>query len=297
MSVRDEDGTTRPAKVPITIEHLLTHRAGLSYSFLAECPVGHKYRDTNINDASVTLEQMASTIATMPLAFEPGSEWRYSVATDILARVLEVVLEQPLTEILAENLITPLAMNDTGFNVPAEQRHRIMAPFGKSDLNDLMDFDDQPQSLIPAELSAQHPDDSETFCRGGYGLYSTIDDYAKFASFLTSGFSANGERLLSRKMIELMGANRIPESQRPLRVGPIIFPGYGFGLTGRVMTNQGEALGLTSIGEHGWAGAASTYFWIDPEEDLIGITMAQYLGSKIPLGDDIRNAVYPALDD
>ena len=297
MTVMNADGNASPAKSPMIIEHLLTHRAGLCYGFLTDSHVSEFYRNSNINSAKISLEQAIKTIAEFPLAFEPGSQWQYSVATDVLARVIEVILERPLQEILSEMVFQPLGMVDTGFMIPKAERSRLMAMFGKSDLNELMNFDDKPQTLIPADLSAEHPVDDVNFCRGGYGLYSTIEDYSRLTDFLVSGISGGGERLLAGKTIELMWTNRIPDSQLPLRVGPIFLAGYGYGLAGRIMMDTGQAYGLTSNGEFGWAGAASTYFWIDHQEDIIGITMAQYLGSKVPLGDDIRNAVYQALDD
>jgi CubicO group peptidase (beta-lactamase class C family) len=296
MEITDNQGNARPAKGPILIEHLLTHRAGFSYGFLGGCPVGRLYRESRINDASLSLAAMVEIIAAMPLAFEPGSQWRYSVATDVLARVIEIALDQPLPEILKERIFDPLDMGETGFSVPESQQHRIMAVFGESDLDYVMDFDDKPQTLIATDLTGQYPSDDPAFWRGGYGLFSTIDDYAKLTNFLAGGETTQGDPLLSRKAMQLMWTNRIPDNQLPLCIGPLVLPGYGYGLAGRVMIDLGGSPGLTSMGEFGWAGAASTYFWIDPEEDLIGITMAQYLGAKIPLGDDMRNAVYQALE-
>ena len=118
----------------------------------------------------------------------------------------------------------------------------------------------------------------------------------KVAKFLGNGVTADGSRLLSRKTVDLMWTNRVPADQRPLRIGPAALPGYGFGLNGRVMVDMGQALSLTSMDEGGWAGAASTYFWVDRHEDMCGVVMSQYLGSQIPLADDIRQAVYQALD-
>ncbi len=297
MSIIQENGSTIPAKSPIIIEHLLTHRAGFTYGFITDCPVSKFYRQSDINDANLSLEEAIKRIAEMPLVFEPGKRWQYSVATDVLARVLEVVLGKNLPDILNELLLLPLGMVDTGFHIEASQQSRLLSVFGKSDLNEVMNYDDKPQTLIPSDPSDHHPVNDKKFCRGGYGLYSTIDDYSRCVDFLGSGLTSRGERLLSSKMIELMWTNRIPDNQLPLRIGPVLLPGYGFGLAGRVMMDIGKAYGLTSQGECGWAGAASTYFWIDPKEDIIGLTMTQYLGSKIPIGDDIRNAVYQALDD
>jgi CubicO group peptidase (beta-lactamase class C family) len=297
MTVMNADGKTSPAKSPMIIEHLLTHRAGFSYGFLTDSPVVEHYRSSNINDANVSLEEMVTTISDFPLAFEPGSQWQYGVATDVLARIIEVILDRSLPEILNEMILKPLGMTDTGFIIPKADRSRLMAMFGKSDLDEVMKFDDKPQTLVPADLSAQYPVADDNFYRGGLGLYSTIEDYSRFSDLLVSGVSNTGERLLSSKTIELMWTNRIPDSQMPLRIGPIFLAGYGFGLAGRIMLDTGKGYGLTSNGEFGWTGAASTYFWIDRREDIIGITMAQYMGSKIPLSDDIRNAVYQALDD
>ncbi len=297
MSVLQKDGSTIPANSPIIIEHLLTHRAGLSYGFITDCPVSEFYRQSEINDASLSLEEAIKKIAEMPLVFEPGSKWQYSVATDVLARVLEVALGKNLPDILNELLLLPLGMVDTGFHIEAPQQPRLLSVFGKSDLNEVMNFDDKSQALTPSDPSDHHPVNDIKFYRGGYGLYSTIDDYSLCVDFLGSGLTSKGERLLSSKMVELMWTNRIPDNQLPLRIGPIPLPGYGFGLAGRVMMDIGKSYGLTSQGECGWAGAASTYFWIDKKEDIVGLTMTQYLGSKIPIGDDIRNAVYQALDD
>jgi len=297
MTIIDDEGDTRPAKAPILIEHLLTHRAGLSYGFIPDCPAGRLHREGLMADASASLEEVIREVAGLPLAFEPGSQWRYSVATDVMARILEVIAGKPLPEILKETVFDPLGMSETGFMVPEGQRHRLMAMFGKSDLNTIFDYDDQPQSLVAADMTSLYPADDPNYYRGGYGLFSTLDDYSLFTAFLTTGLSATGERLLSRKALELMWTNRLPANQMPMRIGPIVFAGYGHGLAGRVMVDPGQGFGLTSVGECGWAGAATTYFWIDKAEDLTGIVMAQYLGSKIPLQDDIRNAVYQALDD
>jgi CubicO group peptidase (beta-lactamase class C family) len=113
---------------------------------------------------------------------------------------------------------------------------------------------------------------------------------------LLSGRAPDGEVMLSRKMLEMLAANRIPESQLPLRIGPNPLPGYGWGLGVRVMLDQGRSVSLTSVGEFGWSGAAGTYFWVDPAERMIGVMMTQYLASMLPLADDFRSAVYQMLE-
>ena len=296
MQVLQADGSLTPAGL-ITIEHLLTHRAGFSYGFLPDCPVGTLYRSENLRDATVSLEEFTNSIARQPLAFQPGSKWHYSVATDVLGRVLEVVLKKPLSDILNDYIIAPLGLKDTGFMVPEAQRHRLLPMFGKSNIDEIMQYDLAPQSLISASTSFEYPCDDPKFARGGLGLFSTLADYSKIASFLANGFGPDNTRLLSRKSVQMMWTDRIPESQKPMMIGPFVMAGYGWGLAGRVMADMGRAMLPSSVGECGWAGAASTFFWIDPEEDLIGVVMTQYLGSKIPIGEDFMTATYQALDD
>ncbi len=295
MQVLADDGSLVRA-APITIEHLLTHRAGLSYGFLADCPVAALYRDTQMHRGDMDFAEIVDLVATLPLAFQPGSKWQYSVATDVLGRVLEVIEGRRLGDIIADYISTPLGLTDTGFQVPPHAQARIAPVFGKSSINDVKEFATPPQKLIAADMSVEHPHDNPDFRRGGMGLFSTLDDYTLIARFLASGCAADGTRLLSRKSVEMLWTDRIPESQKPLAIGPFVFGGYGFGLGGRVMSNPGAALLPTSMGEHGWAGAASTFFWIDPLEDLIGVVMTQYLGSIIPIGEAFMTATYQALD-
>ena len=144
-------------------------------------------------------------------------------------------------------------------------------------------------------VDAAHPFDSDTFARGGHGLYSTTSDYMRFLPVLMSGKTNNGTVLLSAPMVDMMWQNRIPDSQRPLAIGLLPLPGYGWNLFGRVMTDTGQALSLTGVGEGGWAGAASTYCWVDRERQLSGVVMTQYLGATVPVGDSIKSAAYQAL--
>ena len=237
---------------------------------------------------------MIATIASLPLAFEPGTGWRYSVATDVLARVIEVVEGKPIRQVVAERVIDPLGLADTGFSVADPSR--LMPMFGNGNLDDIMNFEPGPQKLVPTDVTDMYPCDDPEFGRGGYGLFSTIDDYMQIAEFLSSGRTADGNVLLSRKAVELMWTNRIPAAQMPLMIGPVALAGYGFTLAGRVMLDPGLGFWMTSPGEFGWSGAASTFFLVDPVEDVILVVMSQFLGSKIPLADDMRNAIFSALD-
>jgi len=296
MEVHGEDGM-RAARSLMVVEHLLTHQAGLSYGFLhGFCPVGKAMEGSDLFAAKYALAEICERIPDYGLAFDPGTSWNYSVATDVLGRIIELIEAKPLQVVLQERVFGPLGLTDTGFAVPEAEQHRVMPMFGESDLDRVFDFGSGAQTLTPVpKIEAGYPLNDPNYARGGVGLYSTLPDYMKIARFLSDG-RAGGAVLISRKGTEMLWADRIPESQKPMQLGPVALLGYGWGLAGRFCTHPGFAMGMTSMGEIGWAGAASTYFWIDPVEDLVGVVMTQYLGSKIPLGDDMRNAVYQALE-
>jgi CubicO group peptidase (beta-lactamase class C family) len=201
-----------------------------------------------------------------------------------------------MQSLLKEFIFGPLAMDDTDYFVPESKQDRLMTMYGISDVKD-MSFLNPPevQELILSDVEEMYPSTNPEYSRGGHGLFSTTDDYLKFGRMLLTGKSPGGEVILSRKMLEMMKSNRIPESQLPLRIGLSALPGYGWGLGIRIMMDPGKALSLTGKDEFGWAGAASTYFWVDPNEDMVGVIMSQYLGSILPLADDLRSAAYQML--
>ncbi len=297
MQVLLPSGQLRPAERPIMVEDLMTHRAGFSYEFITGCHIAPLYQSDKISsDGLCSLDAMMERLAELPLAFQPGSQFRYSVATDVLAHVIERATERPLDELLDEYLFQPLGMRDTAFHVPEEKRDRLMPMFGVADVSEFAPLHPRPQELTPADVSTMYPCDREDFRRGGHGLFSTTDDYARFARMLLDGKDPEGRTLLSRKTLEMMRANRIPPHQLPLTVGMKALPGYGWGLGVRVMMDVGRAMALSSPGELGWSGAASTYFFVDPAEELFGVFMTQYLGAVLPLNEDLRAAAYQMLD-
>jgi CubicO group peptidase (beta-lactamase class C family) len=297
MQVLLPSGQLRPAERPILVEDLLTHRAGFTYEFITGCHIAPLYLDNKISsDGLCSLQEMMERLAELPLAFQPGSQFRYSVATDVLAHVIERATDRPLDELLVEHIFEPLGMNDTAFHVPEAKRQRLMPMFGVTDISEFAPLHPRPQVLTPADVSDMYPCDRPDFRRGGHGLFSTLEDYARFARLLQNGKAADGRTLLSRKMLEMMRANRIPPHQLPLTIGMSALPGYGWGLGVRVMMNVGQAMALTGQGELGWAGAASTYFFVDPCEELFGVFMTQYLGAMLPLNEDLRVAAYQMLE-
>ena len=298
MMVLHPSGRLEPAERPITVEDLLTHRAGFTYEFITGCHIAPLYHQHNIvGDGRRSLAEMMALLAKQPLAFQPGSQFRYSVATDVLAHVIERATGENLGDLLKTHIFDPLGMSETGFAVPESERGRILPMFGIEDIRDLSPLNPPAQqTLQPINVDGMYPADDPHLSRGGHGLFSTISDYAKFARMLLDGKTPAGERLLSRAMHKMMLKNRIPAEQLPLTIGVSTLPGYGWGLGFRLMQDTGQALSLTNEGEFGWAGAASTYFWVDPEEELIGLFMAQYLGSILPLSENLRTAAYQMLD-
>ena len=296
MRVLTAQGQILPAQRPITVEDLITHRAGFTYEFIHGCHIAQYYREADIiADGNRSLHDMMGALAEQPLAFQPGSAFRYSVSTDVLAHVCQRAADQPLDELLAEQIFEPLGMTDTGFTVAPDQVERVMSMYGVGDLRAVPALDITPQTLEPMDVDEMYPLHNPAFQRGGHGLYATLADYAKFAQMLLTGHSASGETMLSPAMHQMLQANRIPAEQLPLTIGPNVLPGYGWGLVGRVLLDQGQALSLSGGGEFGWAGAASTYFWVDPAHQMTGVIMSQYLGASLPLSDDMRTAAYQLL--
>ena len=291
------DGALVPLRRPVTVEDLLTHRAGLSYDFLPDCPVATLYREARLcEDGSRSLEALVARLAALPLAGQPGTAFRYSFASDVLAHLIERVLDRALREVLAERVFAPLGMRETDFGVAEAARPRLVDMHGLRALGEVPPEVEPAQTLEPMDVSASYPADAAgRFARGGHGLFSTLDDYARFAALLGDGRAPDGRALLSAPMLAMLWRNRLPPAQRPIRVGHRLMPGYGWGLTGRVMLDVGEALHLTVDGEGGWAGAASTWFWVDRANGIDGVVLAQFLGSTVPLGPLMQAAAYQGL--
>jgi CubicO group peptidase (beta-lactamase class C family) len=305
MKVLADDGALVDQARPMQIRDLLMHTSGLTYDFMVDTPVAEMYRDARImNDATRSLESLIDELATIPLASQPGARWHYSVGIDVAARLIEVLSGQPLGDFLRDRLFDPLGMIDTGFGVPDSNLDRLSAMYG---LPDLIGENHSAIQLIEAamsgfneriDVSATYPTDTpDVFVRGGVGLFSTTGDYMRFAQMLANNGAHDGERLVSRKTLELMHSNHLPTELMPFELlgGPN--PGMGFGLGSRVMLDVAETGGTGSIGEYGWAGAAATYYWVDPVEELVGIFMTQYMtGAQQPNGD-MRSLTYQAIID
>jgi len=299
MIVLNPDGHLAPADGLITVEHLLTHRAGFSYDFNIGCAVAPYYRQAEIMENGYRdLGDIISILSELPLVFNPGSHWRYSVATDVLAYLLETVTQKTITELLRKYILNPLEMSDTNFTIEPENQDRIMQVYGVRSLSELPVLKRLPHDLSkPANLGRSHPLDYPEFRRGGYGLFSTISDYMKFANMLRDGKTIDGQVILSAGMWNLMHKARVSFPNNTFRINDEPFCGYGWNLIGRVMENVGEAQYTTSLGEFGWSGAAATYFWVDPIRDVTGCLMTQYIGREVPIDGMMQTAAMRMLSD
>jgi len=292
MRVLRTGGQLAPADGVITIEHLLTHRAGFSYDFTVGCPVAPYYRAADImGDGARDLSDLAGEIAAQPLVFNPGQSWLYSVSTDVLAHAIECATGKRIDTLLADYIFEPLGMVDTTFCLTPDQKGRLMAIYGPRSILALPVLQKMPHDLsVQADLGASHPLSDPNFRRGGYGLYSTVSDYMAFANMLLTGHAPNGDIILSSAMMDMARAVRVSFAQNTFRINDEPFSGYGWGLLGRVMENIGQAQYPTSQGEFGWSGAAATYFWVDPKRQVTGCVMTQYIGSEHPLGNMMHTA-------
>jgi CubicO group peptidase (beta-lactamase class C family) len=305
VRVLAEDGTLVDPVRPMLVRDLLTHTSGLTYDFLEDSPVNDLYRQARLmNDATRSLEAVIDELARLPLAFQPGTQWQYSLGIDVAARLVEIISGQPLGQFLEERMFGPLGMTDTAFGVPAGKLDRLAAMYG---LPDLFAKDQTFSALFQAwtngfnqriDVSDTYPTDTpDVFVRGGIGLYSTIGDYMRFAQMLLNNGELDGTRLLGRKTLSLMHSNHLPADLLPYALGGVPNPGFGFGLGSRVVMNVAETAGPGSVGEYGWLGAAKTYYWVDPQEDLIGLLMTQYMvGFDLP-DQDFRVLTYQAILD
>ncbi len=290
---------TVPAAEPVRIWHLLTHTAGLTYGFHRVHPVNAMYRAAGFEWSAppgTDLAQACDIWAGLPLLFQPGAEWNYSVATDVLGRVIEVVSGQRLDDFLTARILRPLGMTDTGFHAGETQLPRLAALYtpGTGGAAVRLDALGDAARRAPVMLG------------GGGGLVSTAADYHRFTQMLlprtdSPAGELDGTRLLSPRTVGYMTRNHLPGGAdletfgRPL-YAETPFRGVGFGLGLAVITDPGPGKVLCSAGELSWGGAASTTFWIDPAEELTVSFFTQLLpSSAYPLRSQLRQLVYQAL--
>jgi len=306
-------GNTVPQDSPMLVRHLLTHTSGLTYGFLQTNPVDALYRDRKLESANgpSTLAELVAEFARIPLICQPGSQWNYSVSTDVLGRLVEIWSGQTLADFFAESLFKPLAMVDSGFHVEENKHSRFSALYAPLTGGGMSDVG-RPSAADPAErggLKLQESSEDSRFMQptglysGGGGLTSTIDDYARFCQMLLNGGELEGARVLGRKTVEHMRLNHLPNNNDMAAMGQPVwsetsYDGIGFGLGFAVVLDPAKASIITSPGEHHWGGAASTFFWLDPAEELFVVFLTQLIpSSTYPIRRELRSRIYQALVD
>jgi CubicO group peptidase (beta-lactamase class C family) len=285
--------TVRAAE-PMLVWHLLTHTSGLTYGFQQANAVDEAYRAAGFFLDPPSEHDLASACdvwAGLPLLFEPGAEWNYSVSTDVVGRIVEIVSGQSLADFFAQRIFAPLGMMDTGFSVSEADRPRLTALYAH-------DPETATAVLYPGVdvISAQPP----KLLAGGHGLASTAADYHRFTQMLLRRGELDGARLLAPRTVDLMTANHLPgnatltEFGRPL-LDLVVNEGYGFGLGVSPLVDPIAAKTLSVAGEYRWEGAAGTAFWVDPAADMTVLFFTQVLFGSDDAWMGMRPLVYQAL--
>ena len=286
-----------PQSEPMEMWHLFTHTAGLTYGFMYQHPVDELYRKAGMEwgfPRDLDLAGLCSLLARQPLLFQPGAEWNYSVSLDVLGRVVEVIGGQRLGDFMRDRIFEPLGMSDTAFWCSADRAERMSALY----------------MATPGSLAAMRADAADRgvyhepkLDGGGGGLVSTTGDYVRFAEMLRNRGELDGRRILAPRTVEYMASNHLPGNADLTAYGRPLFAetsydGVGFGLGMSVTLDPVAAKVPGSVGDFGWGGAASTWFMVDPVEDLTLTFMTQLMPSSThPLRSQLKQMVHQALVD
>ena len=287
--------TKRPER-PMLMIDLLRHTSGLTYGFQQTTNVDAGYRKLHVGEriGGATLDTMIAQMATLPLEFSPGAAWNYSHSTDVLGYLVGKISGRPFDRFLRAHIFEPLGMNDTDFHVHPGKESRFAACYAFTPKNRMLLFDDPAKSVY-----LQPP----SMISGGGGAVSTASDYLRFCRMLLNGGTLDGVQILSPKTIALMTLNHLPDGKdlpalsRSL-FSEVTYNGVGFGLGFAVTIDTAKTMLPGSIGDYSWGGAASTYFWIDPREELITIFMTQLMPSTTyTIRRELRTLVYSAFTE
>jgi len=283
-----------PTRTRLTLHHLLTHTSGFSYGFQPGLLADAYRRDgVDFSAPGVTLAETVARLARQPLGFEPGSRWHYSVSTDVIGRIVEVITGRPLDRVFRDDIFAPLGMDDTFFAVPEAKLSRLASLYAKTPEGGMELSEDGPGTRFREATVTQHS--------GGGWLVSTADDYLRFAAMQRGGGALGDVRLLGPRTLRLMASNHLPGDLASMGQkvwAEVSFAGIGFGLGGWVMLDPARAQTLGSPGDFGWGGMASTVYWVDPAEDMVVIFLTQLTpSSSYPLRNELRALVYAALAD
>jgi CubicO group peptidase (beta-lactamase class C family) len=285
LKVWNADGNTAPTREP-TIRDLMRHTAGFTYGIFGDSPVDKLYREANVLNKNEDLKDMCAKLGKLPLQYDPGTKWVYSVAVDVLGRVIEVASGMTFDAFLEKRLFAPLEMKDTGFYVPTDKLDRFAAIY-RSDGNG---------ALTNAENRAASPYLAKPkLLSGGGGMVSTTRDYMRFLQMIAQGGKLQGARILKSETVALMTHNQLPAELMPISmsIGKRSGVGFGLGFSVRVQPADQEASGR--VAEYGWGGMASTHYWTSPKDDLVVVTMEQTLPFSMLVETAVKGPIYDAI--
>ena len=281
----------------MTVQDLMQHTAGLPGAARymgGNTAVDKLYRKAGLDRLhECNLQELVERLGTIPLLYQPGTKWHYSIAADVLGRLIEVTSGQPFDQFLAERIFQPLGMIDTGFYVPAEKIDRLAGMYGPKPTGGLQTIDAPAGGT--GHISKTSFTKKPRFLSAGGGLVSTASDFARFCLMLSGKGTLSGKRLMKAESVELMTRNHLPQHLIPLDKKPEDrYGGLGFGLGVSVRVQQTDWVRASQIGEYGWIGGTSTEFWISPQDELISITLAQHIPFSA-LSHTVKPMVYAAV--
>jgi len=286
MKVATEDGLVE-TKREVTIADLLRHSSGLGYGYEKDDPVDDATRELIPLDPDKPLSAVTTTVAKMPLAFQPGEGWRYGISIDVLGRVVEVVSGEKLDAYFAKHIFEPLDMKDTGFYVPKEKLDRLAVCYERTS-RELTVKDDEKEMKYTKPVK---------LLLGGGGLVSTARDYMRFLQMIQNGGELNGVRLLKTSSVDLMRTNQLPKEAGWVRFGTQVREGVGFGFGFSVRDKMSKWDPQGRVGEYGWGGAASTHYWVSPKDELIVIVLEQTKPYTFLTEFGLKGIIYDAIED
>jgi CubicO group peptidase (beta-lactamase class C family) len=279
----------------MTVRDLLTHTSGLSYGIMERTHLDAAYRKLSIGDGQGTLADMMADLARLPLAFSPGTRWGYSVATDVVARLVEILSGQRFDDYLRGRIFEPLRMRDTGFTVASADVSRFASNYARSADGGMTLFDDAADSKYARP---------KPLLTGSSGLVSTATDYLRFAEMLRRGGALDGVRILGPRTVRFMTTNHLPGGTDLATIATessfseTRYEGVGFGLGFHVNVDPVRTQVPGSAGEYGWGGMASTAFWVDPVEELTVVFMTQLVpSSALTVRSELKSIIYGAIID
>ena len=268
------------------VRDLMRHTSGLTYGIFGNTAVDKLYRKSiQLGGGKTTLKEMTKNLAEIPLLYQPGTKWHYSVSTDVLGRVVEVASDQTLDKFFADRIFEPLGMVDTAFYVPQDKIDRFATNYVPNPRGGLRPSD-KPETTRYSRMP--------TFLSGGGGLVSTASDYMRLCLMLLNKGELEGKRLLKTETVEMMTKNQLPQIAYPIGSGDRAGVGFGLGFSVRVENNGKSSL---RIGEYGWGGMASTHFWISPNDEIAVVALTQHIPYSGRAEQALKPIIYEAISD